>query len=114
MPKTHNLYVVSCLLDSVGPEASLGREAWARIAALDLVTSDGIRVLVKEYLVPEFKSSPAQFQQQVLESLQQLLAAEDVPLERQIVQELPYMERMAPRLLLAILTEELSRNEVTK
>ncbi len=112
MHTTHNLHLVSGLLDSVGPEASLGHEAWARIAALDLTTSHGIRVLTKEYLLPDFKSSPARLQQQVLDSLKQLLAAEEVLLERQIVQEYPYMERTPPRLLFSILAEELMQNEV--
>lgn len=110
--KQRDIHLVSVVLDAVGAEASLGCEAWERVSRLDLTTSDGLRVLVKEYVVPDFISSPALFRKQALESLQRLLTAEgDDPLETQIVRECPYMERTPPRLLFTILAEELSQGE---
>ena len=56
--KDHDLYTIVILLGMIGPEASLGRDAWEEISNLDLSSQNGLRILIKKYLLPEYFGFP--------------------------------------------------------
>ena len=102
-----DIYLLATLLDVIGPEASLGQAAWGEISALDLSNKDGIKVLINNYVLPEYFGSPLSYQVQYLNCLQKLLSNEDGELEK-FPMDLYDLENAPTRLFFTILFNEIS------
>ncbi|MFZ6712567.1 hypothetical protein [Undibacterium sp. TC9W] len=113
-PKNHNpknqmLETIAVLLEVLGPEASLGQEAWDDIASLDITKTDGIRTLVRNYVLPYYLACSESFKEEYLNYLETLLADDNVAWEEIQMNEYPYIEDVPPRLFFFILHEEIKR-----
>lgn len=104
-----DLYTLVTLLDTIGPEASLGQAAWSEISALDLSNEHGIKILINKYLLPEYLGSTLSYQVQYLKCLQKLLSNEDGELEK-FPMALYDLENTPTRLFFSILFDEIVKN----
>ncbi len=106
--KDNDLYTVAILLDAIGPEASLGRDAWEEIANLELSGKNGLVILVGKYLLPEYFGFSELLQIQYLNCLRNFLSSGQGELEEFPMDEYPYLAKTSPRLLFSILAEEIN------
>ncbi|WP_423034170.1 hypothetical protein [Undibacterium sp. Tian12W] len=113
-PKNQMLETIEVLLEVIGPEASLGKEAWDDIASLDITKTDGIRTLVRNYVLPYYLACSESFKEGYLNYLEKLLADDNVAWEEIHMDEYPYIEDVPPRLFFSILHEEIKGNGKTE
>lgn len=97
-------YTIATLMEAVGPEASLGSDAWNEIAILNLHSLEGVKILIEKYVLPEYFGCPDVFQFQCIKCIQELLRQPD-ELEGFPMDEYPFLEETPPHLFFSTLIE---------
>lgn len=107
---TDCFYTIANLMDAVGPEGSLGKDAWKEIAILDLHSLEGIKILIEKYVLPEYFGCHDVYQSQCLKCIQELLRQPD-ELEKFPMDEYPFLEEIPPHLFFSTLIEGIRARE---